>query len=185
MALIDFMKILAAFATAIFAFSTLASAQNDPRNPDNQEDNSQGTDKEGHKRFWEANVNGGNYLVALSSISAVSRHNYVLDGTLIVNEVTVDTNGQGLVRFYFIQPMTDSAADTAISGIADRTRGLIEETIESKGGDVHNMVHKKYPDTTHSKTIEYRMLSEAQLNVLYGSVKTAWVTGRGRVFTGL
>lgn len=46
------------------------------------------------------------------------------------------------------------------------------------------MVVKKYPLTTHSKTIEYRLLSEQQLGALYGSAKTAWVTGKGRVFTG-
>jgi hypothetical protein len=46
------------------------------------------------------------------------------------------------------------------------------------------MVMKKYPLTTHTKTIEYRLLSEAQLSALYQSAKTAWMTGKGRVFTG-
>jgi len=46
------------------------------------------------------------------------------------------------------------------------------------------MVVKKYPLTTHAKTIEYRLLTEAQLNALYQSARTAWVSGKGRVFTG-
>jgi hypothetical protein len=46
------------------------------------------------------------------------------------------------------------------------------------------MVQKKYPLTTHSKSIEYRLLTEAQLGALYQSVKTAWQTGDGRAFKG-
>ena len=44
------------------------------------------------------------------------------------------------------------------------------------------MVVKKFPDTTHARTIEYRLLSESELGALYGSVRTAWETGRGRKF---
>ena len=60
----------------------------------------------------------------------------------------------------------------------------MEQAGRSAGTDVHNMVMKKYPETTHSKTIEYRLLSEQQLSGLYGSLRTAWESGRGRVFTG-
>ena len=45
------------------------------------------------------------------------------------------------------------------------------------------MVVKKYPVTSHAKTIEYRILSEAELTSLYNSVRNSWETGRGRKFT--
>jgi hypothetical protein len=45
------------------------------------------------------------------------------------------------------------------------------------------MVMKKYPDTSHAKSIEYRILSEADLGALYASVSNSWETGRGRKFT--
>ena len=45
------------------------------------------------------------------------------------------------------------------------------------------MVVKKFPETTHARSIEYRVLSEAELGAVYGSVKTAWETGRGRRFS--
>lgn len=137
----------------------------------------------GHNRFWQATVNGGHFMVALDRIASVSRHKYVLDGTLTVDEVTVDTVGQALARFYFITPITDSAPGKSVAGIANRGRELLDKAATQVGIDVQNMVMKKYPDTTHAKSIEYRMLSAADLTALYGSVRNAWETGRGRQFT--
>jgi hypothetical protein len=42
------------------------------------------------------------------------------------------------------------------------------------------MVVKKFPETTHARTIEYRVLSEPELAALHKSVLTAWEKGRGR-----
>lgn len=138
-------------------------------------------------RFWQASVGDGHYMVALERISAVSRHKYVLDGSLIVDEVTVDALGQSLVRFYFIKPITDEMKGTstgaAASRMANRARELSERGSDVTGTEIHNMVVKKFPETTHAKEIEFRILSETQLTSLYKSVRTAWETGRGRKFT--
>jgi hypothetical protein len=134
-------------------------------------------------RFWQASVGGGQYMVALERISAISRHKYVLDGAVIVDEVTVDALGQALVRFYFISPITDATSNSAGSAaarIVDRGRDIVESAAKRAGTGVHNMVVKKFPETTHARSIEYRVLSEAELGAVYGSVKTAWETGRGR-----
>jgi hypothetical protein len=123
-------------------------------------------------------------MVALGRISSVSRHKYVLDGAVIVDEVTIDTTGQALARFYFIAPISLGGTGAAASQALDRAAALVDGAAQRAGSDVHNMVMKKYPLTTHTKTIEYRLLSEAQLSALYQSAKTAWMTGKGRVFTG-
>ena len=137
-------------------------------------------------RFWQAGVGGGHYMVALDRISAISRHKYVLDGAVIVDEVTVDALGQALARFYFITPITDSAtgsaAGNAAARLADRGRAIIEKGAATAGTDVQNMVIKKFPETTHARTIEFRVLSEQELTGLYNSVRTAWESGRGRKF---
>ena len=157
---------------------------NNPADPNDPNDpNSQVNDKETRNGYWEANLDGGNYLVALGRISSVSRHKYVLDGSVIVDEVTVDTTGQALVRFYFITPITATGAGAAVSDAAERARALVDGAARRNGVDVQDMVGKKYGVTTHTKTIEYRLFSEQQLGSLYQSVKTAWVTGKGRVFT--
>ena len=171
-------------AVSAFAQNPGGGTNANPNNPSDPNDpNSQTTDNEVRNGFWEANLAGGNYLVALGRISAVSRHKYVLDGTVIVDEVTVDTTGQGLVRFYFITPITATGVGAAASDAAERALALVDGAARRNGADVQDMVVKKYPLTTHSKTIEYRLLSEQQLSALYKSVKTAWVTGKGRVFT--
>ena len=170
--------------TLLLAASAFAQNAGESNDDPNQPNNNQATDKESRNGYWEANLAGGNYLVALGRISSVSRHRYVLDGAVIVNEVTVDTTGQALARFYFITPITTSGPGAAAAEAAERAMALVDGAARRVGTDIQDMVVKKYPLTTHSKSIEYRLLSEQQLNTLYQSVKTAWVTGKGRIFTG-
>ncbi len=98
--------------------------------------------------------------------------------------MTIDTVGQSLARFYYITPITSGVPGAGVSQAAEAAIGLLDSAARTAGSDLKNMVVKKYPLTTHAKTIEYRLLSEGQLNVLFQSAKTAWQTGKGRVFTG-
>jgi len=144
-------------------------------------------DTEVPNRFWQANVGGGQYMVALGTITAVSRHKYLLDGAIVVDEVTVDTTGQSLARFYFLSPISDKLTGNGLgntaSRIVDRGREIIENKANDAGTDVHNMVVKKFPETTHAHCIEYRLLSAEELSGLFNSVRTAWETGHGRSFS--
>ncbi|MGL5017571.1 MAG: hypothetical protein ACRDBP_05525, partial [Luteolibacter sp.] len=88
-----------------------------------------------------------------------------------------------LARFYYISPITDAAAGSTASEVVDRARELVERAADRAGTNVQNMVVKKYPVTSHAKTIEYRILSEPELTALYKSVQNSWETGRGRKFT--
>jgi hypothetical protein len=144
-------------------------------------------DKENKRPFWEASIPGGHFQVLLSRIVSISMHQYVLDGSVIVTEVTVDTTGQALPRFYYIEPVSDRMSGTgtgaAIAGAVDRGRQLVERAAQRGGTDIHNMVQKKYGVTTHTKTLEYRLMSMKELTALYNSVRKAWDTGRGRRIT--
>lgn len=177
-----FQKLLLFVVVAVLGGLTTLHAQNAP--PTEQENTGDTPEK---NRFWQANVGGGHYMVALDRISAISRHKYALDGAVIVDEVTVDALGQSLVRFYFITPITDamkgSGVGEAASRAVDRAREVAEGSSDVTGSDIHNMVVKKFPETTHAKEIEFRVLSEEQLTALYKSVQTAWEFGRGRKFT--
>jgi hypothetical protein len=160
--------------------------QNPPANPANPASPQKTEDTQQSNRFWQASLPGGHYMVALDRISSVSRHQYVLDGAVIVDEVTVDALGQALARFYFIQPITDAAkgnsTGAAASRIVDRGTELIDKAGRTAGMDIHQMVIKKFPETTHAKTIEYRLLSAEELGALHNSVRSAWENGRGRKF---
>ncbi len=126
-------------------------------------------------------------MVALDRISAISRHKYLLDGGIVVDEVTVDALGQALVRFYYLAPLTDtmkgSGTGAAAARIVDRGRELIDRSSEITGSNAQNMVIKKFPETTHAREIEYRVESAEELGALYNSVRTAWESGHGRKFT--
>lgn len=161
----------------MFAGYPVVFAQQEPE-PEEKTANSAGPN-----RFWQATLDGGHFMVALDRISSVSRHRYVLDGAVIVDEVTVDSIGQALARFYFITPITDGTASNAATQLVERGKELVDQAAERTGTDVHNMVVKKYPETSHARTIEYRILSEKDLTSLYDSVKTSWENGRGRKFS--
>lgn len=176
-------KILLPLLMISLAITCPTHGQNTPGEGENKktEDSPQAN------RFWQATLPGGHYMVALDRISSVSRHQYVLDGALLVDEVTVDALGQALARFYFIQPITDAAKGTsagaAAARLVDRGSELIDKAAGTAGVDIHQMVVKKFPETTHSKTIEYRLLSVEELGALHNSVRSAWENGRGRKFT--
>ena len=171
---------------AIAALCGSLHAQAAPNNTQQQDDNGI-TDEQQRERFWEANVGGGQFMVAINRITSVSRHSYVLDGNLLVDEVTVDTDGQVPARFYYITPITEemrgSGIGAAAGRVADRGKQLVDRGGQVAGTQVHEMVHKKFPLTTHAKQVEYRVLSSQVLGQLYSSVRTAWRTGRGRVFS--
>ncbi len=181
-------KILLLTFTAFLGLSATLPAQNQPQ-PDpkatdtKEEDGKKSGESPGPNRFWQASVNGGNYMVALDRIVSVSRQKYLLDGAVVVDEVTVDTVGQALARFYFLSPVTDEAPGNTVSGIANRGKELVEKAGQRAGANIQNMVVKKYPETTHAKELEYRVLTLAQLSSLYSSVNSAWESGRGRKFS--
>ena len=166
----------------LLACPPLLHAQNPPPATNDKIDDTQQPN-----RFWQASVGGGHYMVALDRISAISRHKYLLDGAIVVDEVTVDALGQALARFYFLSPVSESltgnATGNAASRIVERGRELVDKAAATAGTTVQNMVVKKFPETTHAHTIEYRLLSAEELTGLYNSVRTAWETNRGRKFT--
>jgi hypothetical protein len=174
---------LIALGTLVFPFSVFS--QNEPVDPTLRADqNERQGDERGLPRFWQAKLLGGEYVVALDRIVSVSRHKYVLDGALIVDEVTVDTVGGALARFYHITPITAGVPGAAAGQVAQRALSLVDGAARTAGSELQDMVVKQYPLTTHARTIEYRLLSEEQLNTLFESVRTSWQSGRGRVFTG-
>ena len=172
---------LLVFCSAGFSQNTNPNNTTDPASTgQNQNQN----DQRGRRGFWEANLTGGNYVVALSRITSVSRHRYVLDGAIIVDEVTIDTEGQSLARFYFLSPATTAGPVSSTAALAERAVEIANNAAKEKGSTLQDMVVKKYPDTTHARTVEYRVNSEAQLAALYQSAKTAWQTGDGRIYRG-
>ncbi len=186
-------EILLISLSTLFIFSLPLHAQETPSAPtENSDENKEDPDKDkkegessGDPRFWQLKIGDkGEYIVALDRISSISRHQYVLDGALIVDEVTIDSLGQSLARFYHITPISEAMPGNTVSEITKRGMELMEKAADRANINVQDMVVKKYPETTHARTIEYRVLSEPELSTIFKSVKDAWESGRGRVFSG-
>lgn len=141
------------------------------------------TDEENLKRFWQLSLPDGNFMVALDRIASISRSSYVLDGGLIVTEVTIDTVGNSLCRIYQIAPVGENSGASAAQRLGQRALDISKQTGAITGADLANMVQKVYPTTTHAKTVEFRVQDKSTLNALYGSLTQAWSQGKGRRFT--
>jgi len=170
--------LLAVLATSAFGASPAAAPTTDPSADGTTTNTSEAT---GPKRFWQATLPGGSYMVAIDRISSISEQTYMLDGAVVVHEVDIDTMGQALARFYYIEP--PSTPSTAAATLVSRGQQALDEFGKRTGNDSANMVTKKYPETTHAKCIEFRLADQTEIDALLKSVKNAWLTGIGVVFT--
>ncbi len=169
---------------AILAVAPLALAQ-DPANPNpttSSKDQKAFNDTLDEKAFWQGTLPGGSYLVALNRITSISKHEYLLDGNLIITEVTIDTLGDTTLRVYQITPAAQYGTLATGRKVIERGKDLLDRAGQRTGADVNNMVHKQYPTTTHAKIIEFRVKDLGTLGALHNSARQAWITGKGRKF---
>ncbi len=177
----------ALLATALVCLLPVAAQVPVPDTNPAQKPDPRISDTEEKHRFWEANLPTGSFLIALDRIVSVSLHQYAMDNGLIVSEVVIDSIGQAVYRFYYIAPASDNLAGSgtarSITGIVERGREILDRNAQKAGTNLHEMVIKQYPTTTHAHTVEYRLLDERDLRQLLGSVRSAWTSGKGRKFT--
>ena len=134
--------------------------------------------------MWRCNLPGGSYSVVLSAIVSVSSHEYLVDGVARVTEVNIDTHGNALARFYYIEPAAPNSPAGLGQATIDKAQQLLQEGAARTGQDVWQKVVKNYPTTTHSHTIEYRVVDKDTLTRLYTSAETALRMNRNSVFDG-
>tara|TARA_B100000674_G_scaffold308490_1_gene256227 strand:- start:298 stop:837 length:540 start_codon:yes stop_codon:yes gene_type:complete len=161
---------------------TLAQDTSNPNSTSTGQDDKPFRDSSGEKGFWQGSLPGGSYAVALSRITSISKHEYLLDGNLIVTEVTIDTIGSTTLRVYQITPAAQYGTLSTGRKIVERGKDLLDRAGQRTGADIANMVQKQYPTTTHAKTIEFRVKDLGTLDALLGSAKGAWISGKGRKF---
>ena len=173
------MKNLRTYAAALIVLATCSPimAQN------NTTDKNNTSEAVGPSRFWQVSVAGGHYMVALDRISSISKHTYVTDGTFRVTEVVIDTNGNSLVRFYYIIPASEDSGSSVGAGLTTRAKEILDKAGERTGVNANTVVAKQYPTTTHAKTVEFRIAYEEDLDKLYNNVRKAWIKGKGNKFT--
>jgi hypothetical protein len=151
----------------------------------NQNQNQQNPPTPPPPPIWKCTLPGGTYEVAVPSITAVSTHQYLVDGTVQVTEVNVDTNGPMVVRFYYIQPNAPGSGPAALAASSVQgVQGLLTQASSAAGADAWQKVVKNYPVTTHSHTVEYRLSSSDALSALFSSVEAAFTTQTAGQYNG-
>lgn len=173
----------AVFLLSAVLLTLLPLAAHAQDNGGTNKNNTSDTEEAAPRRFWQANLPGGSYIVALDRISSISKHNYILNGNLRVTEVVIDTNGNSLARFYYIIPVSEDAGSNAAARLTTRGKELLDRVGERTGVNANTAVAKQYPNTTHAKTVEFRISDEGNLDRLFNSARTAWFKSRGRKFT--
>ena len=176
--LLRIMKTLSLCFFLCTTFSLLAQGQNENNN--NNQTNQDATQKEdelearvkelesnGNNRFWQGNINGGEIMVAVDRIGAISKTQFLLDGGLLCTEVVIDTlGGQSLTRIYHVVPASEAVAANAATKIVDRETGavmygevpagsvVVAGSMPSKGGiNLYcAVIVKKVDAQTRSKT---------------------------------
>ncbi|SRR5579862_1544401 len=127
--------------------------------------------------LWTCKLSGGVYEVALHSIISISSHQYIVDAAARVTEVNIDTAGNSLVRFYYVEPLTPSSpvgfGQTAINKLTDYAKNA---AVRSGQQETLQSVVKNYPATTHAHTVEYRIDSQQDLDKIFRSADTAFRT---------
>jgi len=134
----------------------------------------------GLKGFWEVVTSAGRFVSRLDHITSVSEHEYLIDGAVRVYECTVDTSGGQTVRFYYLEPITDSSSVTTGSATINRLKDIANQATTKVGmGNLDTMVTKHYPETTHAKTTEFRLQNKATVGQIYDHVRRVWAEERG------
>ena len=134
--------------------------------------------------MWRCNLPGGSYSVALRAMVSVSSHEYLVDGVARVTEVNIDTVGNALARFYYIEPTTPTSPVGLGTATIDKFQQLVQQGAAASGQDVWQKVIKNYPTTTHAHTIEYRVNDKSVLSALYTSAEGALRLNQNTIFDG-
>jgi len=127
---------------------------------------------------WNCQFRDGNYYsVALGAVDSVSQHEYLLDGTLRVVEVTVATRGSTQARFYVLEKPSSDTGGLPGQALADGVGRVAEEIASRAPGSVKNITNtvvKKFPETSHAKIIEYRISDRETLHKLFDHLLRRW-----------
>ena len=125
--------------------------------------------------IWKCETPAGVYSVAVRTINAVSMSEYVVDNAARVFEVNIDTDGNLLPRFYYLEPLTAESPLGIGQSTLDKTQEILEEAADRTGQSaLWSQVVKNYPNTTHAHTVEFRVDSRESLEKIYKSAEKAF-----------
>ena len=122
--------------------------------------------------MWRCTLPGGSYSVALRAVVSVSTHEYLVDGTVRVTEVNIDT-GSVLrsITSNRTRPMHRSASTRARS----KAQQLLTEAAGRSGRSVEEVI--RITDN-HSRALSMRLTEKSQINTIFASAEEAFRLNR-------
>ena len=171
-----------AFLFALLTLLTLSHLSAQTAAPSNRDDNGDELTPDG---LWDGRLKGGNYVVRIPAIAALSKHEYIANGAARVVEVNITLDSATVVRFYFLEPAKIEGGGVvgAGQGALDRARSLAEQAANRVSPTLTEpKVIKDYPNTTHAHTVEFVLKDEERLNSMYTSLNRCLRTGKGRIW---
>ncbi|RFC48739.1 MAG: hypothetical protein DVB23_000432 [Verrucomicrobia bacterium] len=154
------------------------AAQNSPSSNTNSNTNNANAVPEGWRGFLSISYKESRFVIPYSRIVSVSRAQFVIDGGGKVDEVTVDTTGGVVARFYYLESLTENNPLNAVQIINNRAQKL-SELAEKRTGEDGRQVVKHYPDTTHAKTVEFNLSQKSQLDAIFNHITRKWIDEGG------
>ncbi|HWL52780.1 MAG TPA: hypothetical protein VNQ90_10110 [Chthoniobacteraceae bacterium] len=125
--------------------------------------------------LWRCTTPGGTFVVSIPQIVSIGMHEYVVDGAARVTELNIDTTGNALVRYYYLEPITPQTPMAVGQSALTKLKELAEEAASRVDEEeTWRKVVKTYPGSTHARTIEFRVDSKEQLTKIFNSADQAF-----------
>jgi hypothetical protein len=135
--------------------------------------------------IYEIELGDGGYLVDLNHVTSISVHRFFVDGALMVDELTVDSLGNTVARFYVADRNREVETPRGVGqSLLDKAQEKVDQARDRIGATnwMDRAVVKSYPTSTHAHTVEYRISSKEQLMELYAHISDAWKKGQSGKF---
>ncbi len=146
-------------------------------NPNNSEEEASTAD--GWRGFLSIDYHGGRFVMPYSRIVSISQHDYIVDGGGRVYELTIDTSGAVVARFYFLESMLENNPLKAGQIINNRIKDITSRAEDKSGQDARSVI-KHYPQTTHAKMVEFNVSSRSHLSTIFNHVTREWIEEGGK-----
>ena len=136
-------------------------------------------------RLIVIDVNGKDKVVlAASSIVSIAKHRFLLNGSLPVDEVTIDTVGNSTLRFYCVENNGDSptAPPSSPGAGAQQVGRKISSSLNKKITDGQEALPSiQFPNGVYAHTIEYQVSSPGALDKLFAGALAVWEASAERI----
>ncbi len=133
--------------------------------------------------YWKADFCDRAFVVPHSAITSLSLSRYIVDGAMVVTEVSVGTMGSVQGRFYYAEATGVQTPYGAGQSLIETAKTRVQEVGDRFGaGQVQTEVIKSYPLSTHAHTAEFRLASQDEVKKLYESLETSYLRRRTAVF---